>query len=1090
MSSNDLFGALGGDDFDAAARRRARLEAERSLLAAAEAPQGPEPEPVPAGLARAAAARRGGAADDRMVGDGTAEVIVGGGGDDTILGRAGADLLRGGPGDDALFAAAGRDTMIGGAGDDSLRGGAQAERLIGAGGDDTINGGGGDDLIRGGGGNDLLLAAAGRNTLIGGAGNDLIKGGRQAERLIGNAGDDTMNGGGGNDFMKGGGGDDVMRGAGGDDTLIGGAGNDRILGNAGDDLARGNNGADSAKMGAGDDKAIGMAGNDTIDGQAGDDLINGGGGGDVLRGGKGDDTLIGGPGDDLFVFTNADLRRPSFDMIRGFRPGQDKIDLRGVSGIDDFGDVVRTAVNGGVELEIGRSTIFLKGVARGQISANDFIFTGDASTLDPNTGGPGNDALEGTAGDDLIQGLGGNDTLAAGAGSDTLIGGGGSDIFVVRLLNGGPDPKVDVVKDFTYAAGDKVGLTEILSGIVFDSLLDVARATPTGGDTMIAVNRGAGFQNVLRLEGVSFTTEQLLSYGFTAPPRNSAAFVENPYGFANNSFATADPDATRDGRHVVWVDKQNLDNDPLDTDPATNENGATRDVFIMNTETGAIERVSERIFGEGFNEAASPALSSDGRFVAYVYGSRNAGGDVFVRDMAFPDRAPVQVNIDADGAVGPVGTPISNVNRGGLSGSVSTESVSVLDISGNGDRVVFATRADLTGSSGTDTNLQLDVYLRDIAAGTTTLISGLNGVAQGVSGVYPSGFAGAGDIVRITENGRFVAFLSTAAFVSGDNDGDQDLYLFDTVSKKFLLVSTSKDGFVSSFDITPDGKRVAFATNEAINGGDANGPTDAFDISTGSDIYVADIDLSGFRVTSRDRLSEAAGGFETKDGRHFAPNISPDGSKVAFLTTSQDFFDFNDGPPSSNGFSNERLVVMNVDGRQVFTPDGQNAVANRDSVTTHAALTDDGIVFRNFNDNEAPNSRRPFSDTIAQTDLVRVTEPADNEQREIFRFSSLRGEISSTSDTDVFRYRDTGDSKEVRIIVEGVDSNGGTLANPSLIVRSGSPTGSVFASDNDSGPGRDAQVIVDPNAFATLFIEVDGVGSSTGSYRLTIDTLF
>ncbi len=71
----------------------------------------------------------------------------------------------------------------------------------------------------------------------------------------------------------------------------------------------------------GNDKLIMGRGDDLVDGGLGNDLLKGGKGKDRLFGGSGDDSLNGGKGPDTFAFTSGF----GYDIIKGFRPGKDKI---------------------------------------------------------------------------------------------------------------------------------------------------------------------------------------------------------------------------------------------------------------------------------------------------------------------------------------------------------------------------------------------------------------------------------------------------------------------------------------------------------------------------------------------------------------------------------------------------------------------------------------------------------------------------------------------------------------------------------------------------------------------------------------------
>lgn len=64
----------------------------------------------------------GGSGDDRLTGDGSAELLVGGAGADRLVGLGGDDELRGDAGDDVLLAGSNDDYLIGGPGNDQQRG--------------------------------------------------------------------------------------------------------------------------------------------------------------------------------------------------------------------------------------------------------------------------------------------------------------------------------------------------------------------------------------------------------------------------------------------------------------------------------------------------------------------------------------------------------------------------------------------------------------------------------------------------------------------------------------------------------------------------------------------------------------------------------------------------------------------------------------------------------------------------------------------------------------------------------------------------------------------------------------------------------
>ncbi|MEG3858735.1 calcium-binding protein [Microcoleus sp. herbarium12] len=90
-------------------------------------------------------------------------------------------------------------------------------------------------------------------------------------------------------------------------------------------------------------------------------------------------------------------------------------------------------------------------VVRGD-SGNDLIF-----------GGPGNDILRGGQGDDDLEGNDGNDFLAGDRGIDVLTGGPGADVFVLRSNEQFGVNGADVITDFRFDDGDRIGLTDGLT---------------------------------------------------------------------------------------------------------------------------------------------------------------------------------------------------------------------------------------------------------------------------------------------------------------------------------------------------------------------------------------------------------------------------------------------------------------------------------------------------------------------------------------------------------------------------------------------------------------------------------------------------
>ncbi|CUH82613.1 calcium-binding protein [Tropicibacter naphthalenivorans] len=160
--------------------------------------------------------------------------------------------------------------------------------------------------------------------VTGGSGSDTLQGGNLSDQLSGDAEDDLVRGLGGDDVLYGGSGNDTVNGGEDNDTIRGGSGNDRLTGDNGDDDINGDAGADDIFGGNGDDTLRGGDDADRLFGGAGQNDLYGQGGRDVIYAQSGEDTII-------FQSVSDSAVGAQRDVIRGFTPGQDLIDLASVA---------------------------------------------------------------------------------------------------------------------------------------------------------------------------------------------------------------------------------------------------------------------------------------------------------------------------------------------------------------------------------------------------------------------------------------------------------------------------------------------------------------------------------------------------------------------------------------------------------------------------------------------------------------------------------------------------------------------------------------------------------------------------------------
>jgi|GEM_PF-2311471 len=181
----------------------------------------------------------------------------------------------------------------------------------------------------------------------------------------------------------------------------------------------------------------------------------------------------------------------------------------------------------------------------------------------------------------------------------------------------------------------------------------------------------------------------------------------------------------------------------------------------------------------------------------------------------------------------------------------------------------------------------------------------------------------------ISGDGRYVVFTTAAALVSSDTNSIADIYRYDTLYSKVLLVSATADGNGGNAaskqpSISGDGTRVAFASAATNFGTAANGRVQ---------IYVRDIP-SGIT-----KAASVVVGYTTNPGNadSAAPSISTDGSMVTYSSEASNLV-----PSDTNGVSDiyTRVISSRVLARLTVGVGG--APANGPS--TEPRINSDGSV--------------------------------------------------------------------------------------------------------------------------------------------------
>ncbi|MGH9038560.1 MAG: TolB family protein [Acidimicrobiia bacterium] len=272
------------------------------------------------------------------------------------------------------------------------------------------------------------------------------------------------------------------------------------------------------------------------------------------------------------------------------------------------------------------------------------------------------------------------------------------------------------------------------------------------------------------------------------------------------------------GTRVAFVSKAS-DLGPVDDPDPIGEDIYVRDLVAGTTLLATVNAAgTDGVDGVSFD----PIISDDGTRVAFTTSGFDLGTvesgtfdfDVYLRDLSANTTELVSVNS--------TGTEGGNGQSGSFGKSV---------MSADGNQVVFRSEANDLGP--TDPGTDFDLYLRDLAAGTTTLITAN---AAGTDGTT------ADNIFSISADGDRVVYATTSGDVGpADAGSDFDVYLFDVTTGTPTLVSRNAAGTDGGNAesvlglISGDGARVAFHS-QANNLGPADlGPTDFTDM----DIYVS-----------------------------------------------------------------------------------------------------------------------------------------------------------------------------------------------------------------------------------------------------------
>ena len=393
------------------------------------------------------------------------------------------------------------------------------------------------------------------------------------------------------------------------------------------------------------------------------------------------------------------------------------------------------------------------------------------------------------------------------------------------------------------------------------------------------------------------------------------------------------PIISTDGRYVLFA--STADNLVLTTSHGSIQAlvPGRLNVFLRDRTNGTTTLVSVNSAGTGGgNENSIPmAISLNGRYALFesaasnlVTGDINNVNDVFIRDLV-------------TGATSLVSTAANGRSGNGA----SRDSVMTPD----GRYVAFVSAA--TNLVAGDTNQIPDVFVRDLQAGTTTLVS------VGAKSPNPVTAAGSSEGPGITPDGRYVVFYSTATNLVSGITTSSEIYIRDRVAGNTTWASVNARTVLQSVIgstngaaaynqvLSEDGRFVAFeASAFPIGSTFARGIVLRYDRQTGlNDIVHTNANVA--LVTSENILDM------TPDGRFiaFLANVGgPSGTNTAIY-----FWDAQAGTNTlASGDLNNALPVSAICDSPAITPDGHYIafVSSAPSLTTNTLAGEYHIYVR------------------------------------------------------------------------------------------------------------------------------------------------
>ena len=473
-----------------------------------------------------------------------------------------------------------------------------------------------------------------------------------------------------------------------------------------------------------------------------------------------------------------------------------------------------------------------------------------------------------------------------------------------------------------------------------------------------------------------------------------------------------------------------------------------------NIIVSGVPYITSRISSAGVS--SEPEISANARFIVFqsdadnlVAVDTNNEQDIFVYDQITDTTSNI------------------SLSSAGTQGNDVSENP---DISGDGNFIVFASLASNLDAS--DTNLSKDIFIHDQSGATTTKISRANDSSEADDDSSNP---------AVSADGRYVVFESAATnLVGGDNNGNTDIFLYDSNSGLINLITANGDGSSTTPDISADSRYVAFESSAT------NLVTGLLDDNGANDIFVYEIATGITTLVSTDSISNLA------DNDSFRPAISADGRYIAFDSLASNLVS-TDTNSFSDVFVHDRL--LNETTR--ISVDSFSTEANGSSINAAISANGDFVSFESTADDLVPSDSNNATDIFVRNRLVSTTE-----RMSVVSFSGNEADQDSTKPGINFNGRDIAFASSATDLVSNDSNNkedvflshNPTISSVQYLIVTSKGTGSGTFSINPTGtdcgdnstscgyyPANTTVTITATPAAGDLFVAWSGCTSTAGS---------